>query len=270
MASMAAWQATSPSECAAGPAIDGIAMPPTCNGRSSTRRCRSYPVPTRPVASARRRAADEILFCRDLHVSRFSCHDVHRMTGALGERRLVGGFDAGSPERDSRGEHFAAEALRRLGEKDLVPRDRFDDERAVRMALDPLDRVARFDRGDGRAVRGRSLDRAIDHRGADERSRGVVNQHDLGRRIDAREGVRHRILAAGAAGHDRQRPHGRADVGLSLARVRAPSGTTTTRSETPGCESNARTLRERMLRHPDREAVSADGSPSGVRRRRRR
>ena len=161
---------------------------------------------------------DQIVFRRDLHVPGISCDDVNRMARALGERRLVGGVHAGSSERDGIRQHLATESLRRLGEEDGVPRDRLDDERAVGMTLDPFDRVVRFERGNRGAMRGGGVNRALDDLGAHERPCRVVDEHDLGRRIHARKGVRHRILTPRASGHNRQRPRGRSDIGLRVAR----------------------------------------------------
>lgn len=89
----------------------------------------------------------------------------------------------------------------------------------MRMTLDPLHGVAGLDRGNRGTVRGRSLDRAIDHLSTDEWARGVVDEHDLGGWIDARKGIRDGILPPGAARHDGQRPRRRTDVGLRFRRL---------------------------------------------------
>ncbi len=114
-----------------------------CNGRSSTRRCRSYPVPTRPIASDARRAA-----------TRSSSVVIFTFPGILLPRREPDGRRArrATPRRWRRRRIVRARrpprALRdgipaASGRGRSVSRgDRFDDERAVRMTLDPLDRVA--------------------------------------------------------------------------------------------------------------------------------
>jgi hypothetical protein len=126
---------------------------------------------------------------------------MYSIARALGERGFVGRLYAGSPHRDSRREHIARESLRCLREIHGVARNGLDNDGRARLERDTLHRIACLDRRDRRAVRLRRVDRPLDQRGADERPRGVVNQHDLGVGADAIERGRHRVLAAIAAGH---------------------------------------------------------------------
>ena len=71
--------------------------------------------------------AIEIAGGRNLDVRRVARDDVHAVTRALGQHGLVGRSLQRCGRRDGGAEHVAPERLRRLREKDLLARQRFDD-----------------------------------------------------------------------------------------------------------------------------------------------
>ena len=180
------------------------------------------PRPRRPVkivpVPGRRRSVErfdplprrfEIVRGGDLHVPGIAVHDVDLVPRALGEKRLVGRVDPRAAGGDGGGEDLAPETLGRLREIDALAGNGVDDDGALGAPLDPLHRVARLQRRDRRAVRQRRVDRPIDQAGRHERTRRVVNQHDIREGDHGIEGVGHRVLAALAARDDSYRRHAR-------------------------------------------------------------
>ncbi len=149
----------------------------------------------------RRRGARrlEIGCRRDFHVRRITRDDVHRITGVLRKRGLVGRLDAAAPDGHGFLEHLAPKGLRRLRHVDRVPRQRLDDHRRRVRVLDALHGVVDRHRHDRGAMIARAVDRARDHVRPHERPGCVVNQHDLRVACNRIERVGHRCLTRVAA-----------------------------------------------------------------------
>jgi hypothetical protein len=118
---------------------------------------------------------------RDLHVAFVALHDAHHMPGGLGQHRFVGGVGVPRTLGHRGAQHLTRESLRRLRQPDLLAIDRFA-HRLV-LTIDPFHRLARGHRRQRRAglLRHPRITRSMSAR-IDERTRGVVNQHDRARR----------------------------------------------------------------------------------------
>ena len=134
----------------------------------------------------------QIFFGRDLHVAGVPLDDMDNVTGALGERRFVGGLDAGPGRGNRVRQYIATKALRCLCQVDLLPRDRAGDHPT---GADTFHRIARGYRRDRRAVRGRGIDGAVDQVSRHERTCCIVDQHDVGGGADGVERIGHGILS---------------------------------------------------------------------------
>ena len=162
----------------------------------------------------------QILGRRDLDIRRLALDQPDAMSGPLGERRFVGGIDA---QREGFAQHLTAECLRCLREKDRLTRERLCHHHlAIRHAaggqwcaslvasvpeneLGALDRIARGHRRQGGPRFRRRRNGPRNDIRDDERADRVVNHHDLGPPARRVERVRHRVLAARAAGDNLQR-----------------------------------------------------------------
>ncbi len=116
-------------------------------------------------------------------IFRFVCSgldDVDDVAGALGERRLVGRLDAGLAQRDRVPQHLDAESLRRLRQENHFAGNRLDNLHGALHAPDALHGVAHRLRRDRRAVFSRGANGPADQIARHQRTRRVVNEHDLG------------------------------------------------------------------------------------------
>ena len=241
------------------------------------------PCPSRPSSPAATRARQfEIRRRGDLHVARVARDEPHRVARLLRQRGFVGAAAALGAAREAAASTLARERLRRLRQPDAFARDRGLDARIARSLACELDRVARRHRRDGRAPARSGVDGPIDRRRVHERTRRVVNDDDVGRRVDGLERPRHRVLPPCAAAHD---PHRLAErpPGTPADRRRHPAGSATTISGTravrrergdAALENRAAADREQLFRRPGGEpaALSArrddrhDSSPFTVHR----
>ena len=151
----------------------------------------------------------EIVRRRDLHIALVAGHDAHRVSGALGQHRVVGRVDAARGGRQRVFEDAPAESLRRLRQPDLLARQRLGDDLAIE--IDALHGVARSHGRHRRAVLGRGRDHAIDQPDVGERPRGVVHENRIDARGERGKPQPHGILPALAAGDEAARARRRTD-----------------------------------------------------------
>jgi hypothetical protein len=130
----------------------------------------------------------------------------YRMAGPFDERRLVGDLTG---QRERVAEDLAPECLRRLRQKDRLPRECFADVGSgvsrTRETTGELHRVARLQRRERRARFRRRTDRIRDETRAREGTRGIVNDDHVSTRGDVLKRVRDRILPALAPADDVKR-----------------------------------------------------------------
>ena len=177
-------------------------------------RPRDQPMQVVAVADAQRRArlrpaaADEalgrreVVGGRDLQVARIAVDEVHAMSGTLGEHGFIGRIGGATCLRQRVAKHIDAKRLRRLREEDLVARNRLDDEA---LGIASLDRVGRRQRRNRRTEPDGGIDRAPDQIRRHERTRRIVNHHDIRLRRHPGERLRDGILPPLAAFDDLHR-----------------------------------------------------------------
>ncbi len=146
----------------------------------------------------------EIRRRRDLDVARIARHQPHHVPCLLGESGFIRAAAALGPERKGRGEHLPREGLRRLREPHAIAGDGRLYPRIALAGVRQLHRVRGRQRRNRCAALDRSIDRPIDGGAVHERARRIVDDDHVGRWIDCVERPRHRVLPAGAAGHQ---PH---------------------------------------------------------------
>ena len=183
IASVTAWQTASASEWPSSPLSNGMVTPPRMSGRPP-----AQPMQVVAVADAQRRHAccraapdkplgrRKILGSRDLQVAGIAVHQVHAMSGALGQHRFIGRVGGMRRLRQRVAQHVDAKRLRRLRQEDLVARNRVDDEA---LGIASLDGIGRRQRRNRRAEPDRGIDRPPDQLWRHQRTRRVVNHHDV-------------------------------------------------------------------------------------------
>ena len=242
MASVAAWQATSASECPSAPFSNGIVdaaddQRPSLDQPVQIVARADAPDGAAVVASARA-ARSQIRRGRDLHVRRVALDDVDRVAGLLGQRGFVGGLDARRGRARRVRQHVAPECLRRLRQVDRLARDGAVDHRpsaAARRASPCRSPASRRSR---RRARPRASIAPRDQLRRHERPRRVVDQHDFGVRGHGVEGVRR----PNPAGARRPRRPGRFAHSAShaAARRRISAGSATITLGDRGMRARAR------------------------------
>ena len=130
---------------AVGPSSNGTATPPRTSGRPCDQPVQVVAGADPHAASgaaqvARASARSSVVVIFTLRGSPST--SVHRVAGALGQHRFVGGVEAVAARGRARDQHVAAEHLRRLREVDALARNRRLDDRTVDAVASELDGVA--------------------------------------------------------------------------------------------------------------------------------
>src|SRR5271165_3148697 len=204
-ASVKAWSSTSPSECPARPLSCGNRTPPIRSGMPGLNSCESQPKPIRGTRTtcvlndtrvlSREAGLAAVLLrqielsqfqvagSRDFQVARRSHDHVHRASGTLDQRSLVG------PEKSIRAgfgesllQQSKAKALRRLCHHHALAGHRGQHHRAIGGTIHLLHGVHGRDSCDGCIVLFHGLNHAIDRIVVHEGTHRVVHQHDIVRR----------------------------------------------------------------------------------------
>ena len=196
----------------------------------------------------------------DLQVSGIAIHEVHAMSGTLGQHGFIGRVGGCACLRQRVAKHIDPKGLRRLREEDLVAGYRVDDEA---LGIASLDRVGRRQRRNRRTEPDCGIDRASDQVRRYQRPRRIVNHHDLRMLRHARERVRDGILPPLAAFDDLHRlmPAAQDASGTLVASSR---GSATMRSAIRSLATNASTLRCGSAARQEKGTASA--APPGARR----